>query len=130
MSRESGRTWQPHFEGADRFHVGRYRDANRREVDLIVAIFSRQEEGREIVGYGQGAIGPDSSWAWTAEAAPPPSGRADRIASHGTVREVASFYRIGGILTGSERRVKLEAVDRKGGGLGKGVSGRVRLGGR
>src|SRR3546814_2910196 len=44
------------------------------------------------------------------EAAPPPSGRADRIASHGTVREVASFYRIGWILTGSERRVKLETM--------------------
>ncbi|MFC7497898.1 exosortase A [Enterovirga sp. GCM10030262] len=105
-----GRAWKPHFAGADRVHISRYRSTKGHEVDLAVAIFARQEEGREIVGFGQGAVGPASAWAWTASAAPPPGGRADRIASHGTVREVATFYRVGDILTGSDYRVKIETM--------------------
>lgn len=110
VSRDKGREWQPRFVGFDRLLVGRYRGREGQEVDLVVAIFAGQEEGREIVGYGQGAIGPDSGWAWTAEGAPPPGGRSDRIASHGTVREVLSFYRVGDILTGSDFQVKWEVA--------------------
>jgi exosortase A len=110
IARDDGRPWQPHFAGADILRLGRYRDARGREVDLAIAVFARQEEGREIVGFGQGAVGPDSAWAWTARGAPPPGGRSDRIASHGTVREVLSFYRVGGIVTGSDYRVKLETM--------------------
>ena len=106
----SGRPWQPHFAGADILRVGRYRNAQGREVDLAIAVFARQEEGREIVGFGQGAIGPDSAWAWTASAPPPPGGRLDRIASFGTIREVATFYRVGNVLTGSGIEVKLEMM--------------------
>jgi hypothetical protein len=46
----------------------------------------------------------------TADTAPPPNGKAERIGSHERVREVASFYRVGDILTGSPARVKLETV--------------------
>ena len=105
-----GRPWQPHFAGADLVRTARYRDSAGREVDLAVAVFARQEEGRELVGYGQGAAGPDSAWAWTADAPPPPSGKAERIASNGTLREVASFYRVGSILTGSAAAVKIETM--------------------
>ncbi len=104
------RPWKPHFAGADLIRTGRYRNAEGQAVDLAIAVFARQEEGREIVGFGQGAVGPNSAWAWTAEAAPPPGGRADRIASFGTVREVVTFYRVGDILTGSSLSVKLETV--------------------
>lgn len=110
LSGEAQRPWRPHFAGADRVRMSRYRNAAGQEVDLAIAVFSRQEEGREIVGFGQGAIGPESRWAWTASAAPPPGGRADLIASFGTVREVATFYRVGSILTGSEVAVKLETI--------------------
>jgi EpsI family protein len=110
VAREAGRPWQPHFAGADFLRVGRYRNSEGQEVDLAVAVFSRQEEGREIVAFEQGAIGPDAGWAWAASGNPPPDGRSDRIASHGTVREVLSFYRVGGILTGSDYRVKMETM--------------------
>lgn len=110
VPRESGRPWQPHFAGANALRIARYRNAKGQEVDLVVAVFSRQEEGREIVAFGQGAIGPQVPWAWTASGASPPGGRSDRIASHGSVREVLSFYRVGGVLTGSDYRVKLETV--------------------
>ncbi|MEA3063686.1 MAG: hypothetical protein QOJ27_114 [Sphingomonadales bacterium] len=102
--------WQPHYTGADRIALGRYRNAAGREVDLAIILFARQGEGREVVGYGQGASDEDGAWSWTADTAPPPGGKAERIGSHGRVREVASFYRVGAILTGSPARVKLETV--------------------
>jgi exosortase A len=109
-SNASGRPWQPNFAGADLLRVERYRNAAGQEVDLAVAVFGRQEEGREVVGFGQGAAGPDSGWAWTADAPAPASGKAERIASHGLEREVVSFYRVGSVLTGSPAAVKLETV--------------------
>jgi len=105
-----GRAWQPHFAGADLIRMGRYRNAGGQQVDLAIAVFARQQEGRELVGFGQGAIGPESAWSWTSAGAAPPGGRLDRIASFGTVREVASFYRVGSVLTGSEFEVKLETI--------------------
>jgi exosortase A len=105
-----GREWRPHFAGADRLTVARYRDAQGRIVDLAIAIYACQSEGRELVGFGQGAVAPEGRWAWTADASPPPDGRAERIASHGVAREVVSFYRVGNVLTGSQMGVKLETM--------------------
>lgn len=102
--------WRPNFAGADFIRLARYRDGAGREIDLAVAVFARQSEGRELVGFDQGAVGPESAWAWTADAPAPPGGQAERIASHGLVREVVSFYRVGEILTGSGAAVKLETM--------------------
>ncbi|HEX8192471.1 MAG TPA: exosortase A [Allosphingosinicella sp.] len=106
----NGRPWQPHFAGADLLRMARYRDAQGREVDLAVAVFARQSEGRELVGFGQGAAAPGGAWAWAAPAPAPANGTAERIASHGTTREVVSFYRVGNSLTGSGMQVKLETM--------------------
>ena len=105
-----GRPWQPHFAGADLTRLGHYRDGDGRTVELAIIVFARQSEGHELVGYGQGAVAPESQWAWTADAAPPPGGRAERIASHGLEREVVSFYRVGNVVTGSAVGVKLETL--------------------
>ena len=105
-----GRPWQPHFAGADQLRTAHYRDAQGREVTLAIAWFARQEQGRELVGFGQGAVAPESEWAWTADAPAPENGRAERLASHGEQREVVSFYRVGDSLTGSGARVKLETM--------------------
>ncbi len=102
--------WQPHFVGADRIRQARYRNAAGQQVDLALIVFARQSEGRELVGYGQGASDEDGAWSWTGEAPAPADGRAERIGSHGKVREVASFYRVGEIVTGSATRVKLETI--------------------
>ncbi|HEX8380574.1 MAG TPA: EpsI family protein, partial [Allosphingosinicella sp.] len=106
----AGPEWQPNYTGADRIRMGRYRNAAGQQVDLALIVFARQSEGRELVGYGQGASNEEGAWSWTGEAAPPPGGKAERIGSHGRVREVASFYRVGDIVTGSATRVKLETV--------------------
>jgi exosortase A len=105
-----GRPWEPHFAGADVIRLGRYRNASGQEVDLAIAVFARQEEGRELVGFGQGAVKPEGAWAWIGTGPTPSGGRLERIASHGTVREVASFYRVGDVLTGSEMAVKAETM--------------------
>jgi exosortase A len=107
---DKGRPWQPRFAGADALRLGRYRDAQGREVDLAVAIFARQEEGRELVGYGQGAAAPGGAWSWTADADAPANGRAEYISSHRQVREVVSFYRVGDTVTGSAAAVKLATM--------------------
>jgi EpsI family protein len=110
VERSRGRPWQPHFAGSDAYRIVRYRDGQGREVDLAVAVFARQAEGRELIGFGQGAIDPESDWAWTQAGAAPPSGRLDRIATHGIVREVATFYRVGDLLTGRELEAKIETT--------------------
>lgn len=106
----TGPRWQPSFGGADLIRIARYRDRQGREVDLAIAVYARQSEGRELVGHGQGAAAPDGAWVWTGDRSAPPGGRSERIASHGLVREVVSFYRVGNILTGSDVGVKIETM--------------------
>ncbi|MFL6858448.1 MAG: exosortase A [Allosphingosinicella sp.] len=110
VPRAGARDWVPNFSGYDAFRIGRYRDAAGREVDLAIAVYARQEDGRELAGFGQGATRPDGAWAWTADAPAPPGGKSERIFSHGVIREVASFYRVGAIVTGSRAAVKLETM--------------------
>ena len=106
----TGRPWQPHFAGADQLRIARYRNVSGHRVDLAIAVFARQQEGSELVGFGQGPVTPNGAWAWTGEGAAPAGGRLDRIGSHGDVREVATFYRVGSILTGSRTEVKFETM--------------------
>lgn len=111
VSMETGHPWRPHFANVDHALIGRYRDARGRSVDLALAFYERQEEGRELVGFGQGALGPESDWAWTEDRPAPPQGRAMMITAPGPVRrEVVTFYRVGDLVTGSETRVKLETL--------------------
>jgi exosortase A len=110
-SPESGYFWRPRYDGADLRIIQRYTNAAGQTVDLAVAAYGSQSEGHELVGYGHGAVDPDSAWAWTDDTAAPAGGRAFRISAPGpVVREVATFYRIGGLTTGSETRVKLETL--------------------
>ncbi|HZF44279.1 MAG TPA: exosortase A [Sphingomonadaceae bacterium] len=110
VARAGGVPWTPRFAGADRLLVQRYRDAQGREVDLVVAAYAWQGEGRELVGYGQGVVAPDGGWSWSQGGSPPAGGRADRIVADGAMREVLSFYRVGGVTTGSDAAVKLETL--------------------
>lgn len=103
--------WTPHFTGADHRLLGRYVNARGDAVDLAIILYGHQDESRELIGYGQGAVGPESGWAWTTRAHNPADGMAERITGPGPVtREVVSFYRLGGITTGSAMRVKLETL--------------------
>lgn len=102
--------WKPRFDGADHRLQGDYVSVNGSRVTLALALYAWQDDGKEIVGYAQGAADPDSHWSWTNDTAPPPGGKAERIFAPGLAREVASFYVVGGITTGRAREVKLETL--------------------
>jgi EpsI family protein len=112
---EGGTRWRPRFDGADSTAMARYVNGDGDVVDLYVAVLASQGEGHELVGFGHGAVDPDSDWAWVDDQPPAPEGRAIRIQTAGpgstpVVREVVTFYRVGRITTGSEPRVKLETL--------------------
>ena len=103
--------WKPRFAGADHQLLGRYRNARGWEADLAIALFARQEDGRELVGFGQGAVDPESKWAWSSSIQVPHGGHGEGIVAPGPVtRYVASYYSIGGMITGSSAEVKLQTL--------------------
>lgn len=107
--------WQPRFDGANHRLLGRYSNPlNGAQVDLAIAVYNRQEDGREIVGYGQGAFDPGSEWSWSRNLPAPDSGKAIQITAPGpVVRDVQSFYRVGNKLTGNGSTVKIETLKSK-----------------
>jgi exosortase A len=111
--------WSPYHPGADHFLLGRYADAQTADaVDVSVAVFARQEEGRELVSYGTGVLREDDRWVRVADLAPINGGRAMRIVADappgmggGEVeRVVATWYRVGDTVTGDDKQVKLATV--------------------
>jgi exosortase A len=102
--------WRPHFDGATWIGQWRYR-RGAETVDLAVIQFDRQSEGHELVGFGQGAVAPTDRWALMADAPAPTNARADWLRGpHGERRYVATFYLVGGTVTGSRIVAKLAAV--------------------
>lgn len=106
--------WSPNYPGADHFLIGRYADDRGRAVDLAVAVYARQQEGRELVGFGIGAIRENDRWVRIEDLGPVRRGAALRMVGPGRVeREVVTWYRVGDVLTGSDKRVKLETLKAK-----------------
>lgn len=104
--------WAPHFTGADHVVQGHYEDGRGHGVDLAIISYARQSEGRELIGFGQGAAAPEGDWSWTRSAWAPSGARGEEITGPGRMlRHVVSFYRVGkGALTGSEGQVKLDTM--------------------
>lgn len=103
--------WQATYAGADRIAEGRYSDANGRVVDIAIAYFANQTEGRELVSFGQGGLPAETEWSRVEDTDAPPSGHAYRITAPGPVfREVFEYMRIGALTTGSESRAKIETM--------------------
>ncbi len=106
--------WKPHFAKANHTLLGRYRNIKGQEVDLFVAVYDRQSEGRELVGFGQGAAGAASDWSWIENCHAPANARCERIGTKGqNHREVVSFYRVDGTTSGSGAQVKLATLKAK-----------------
>ena len=102
--------WQPRFDGADHRLGGQYIDAAGHRVDVLVVLYGWQAEGKEMVGFGQGMLPPESGWSWANATPAPALGKADMIYAPGAEREVASYYMIGGQMTGSASVVKLQTL--------------------
>lgn len=117
-------SWRPRFEGADHTLFGQYNDGRGRRVDVAVALYSWQDEGRELVGYGQGALDSVNGWSWSHAVPAPPGGAAMSLRAGGLVREAVTFYRMGDMTTGSPGMIKAKTLRAR---LGGGDSGAVAL---
>lgn len=104
--------WTPRFDGADHRVTGHYRNGAGQVVDLTIVAYAHQDEGRELIGFGQGAADPDSEWVWSSPARAPANARGEQITAPGpVVRHVVSFYIVGqGAPTGSRPTVKIETM--------------------
>ncbi|MBM7406854.1 MULTISPECIES: exosortase A [Sphingomonas] len=103
--------WAPNYPGADRLLLGHYADAQGRRVDLAVAIYAGQHEGKELVGFGQGAIRENDRWVRIEDLPPLAGSSGVRMTAPGPVeRQTFTWYRLGDVTTGSARRVKLETL--------------------
>jgi exosortase A len=110
VSYDPAARWTPRFDGASHYLFGRYRNQQGQQADLFIVLYDRQSEGRELVGYGQGAVDPQGNWSWSANSVAPPNARAERIKTKGAAREVISFYRVNGVTSGSAARIKLATL--------------------
>lgn len=103
--------WEPRASGADHRLLGRYSDGRGRVVDVFVAVYSGQGEGREAGGFGEGALRPGGKWAWLSPGSAIENARSDRLLAEGRVARLAlTWYRSGDMLTGSNARLKLAAM--------------------
>jgi exosortase A len=102
--------WRARFDGSDARLDARYSDAAGNSIDVVVAGYARQSEGAEPVGYGQGAVDPESDWAWGERLPPIGAARVDRIAKDGEFRDVLTLFRVGDTVTASPGRVKIAVL--------------------
>lgn len=99
--------WQPRAAGADHRLLGRYADAHGRQVDVFLALYASQDEGREATGFGEGALQPGQGWSWLSPGPTVAGAKTDRLLARGRVTRLAeTYYRTGAVLTGSAARLK------------------------
>lgn len=102
--------WSAQFDGAGDRRDWSWQAPDGVRVDATLVAYSRQQDGAEMVGYGQGAVAPDSDWRWSEDLPDIGNGAVARIMSFGRPRDVLTVYRIGGAVTASPRQVKLLAL--------------------
>lgn len=102
--------WEPRAHGAERRLLTRYRNARGQRVDLFLALYASQDEGKEAGGFGEGALQPGTAWAWLSPGPAFAEAKSDRLRAGGHGRLVTTTYRTGGLLTGSNLRLKLANI--------------------
>ena len=106
-----GTAWAPRFDGADQLWLRHFVDSKGRRVAVALGGYERQAEGREIVAFGQGAVDPDSKWAWSAALPTIEGGKTEKLLHPGPVlRDAATFYAVDGAVTGNPRTAKLAGL--------------------
>jgi EpsI family protein len=106
--------WSPYYPGADHFLIGRYANGQGDAVDLAVAVYGSQREGKELVSFGVGPLREDDRWVRIENLPMLSGGAVMRVTAPGRVeRQIASWYRIGDTVTASDSLVKLETLKAK-----------------
>jgi exosortase A len=109
--------WTPYYPGADHYLFGRYADASGATVDMSIAVFGNQHEGKELIAYGTGVLRQEDRWV-RVENLPDTVDRAGaagstmRITAPGPIeRIVATWYRVGDdTTTQDDTLVKIETM--------------------
>jgi len=113
----SGTPWEPHYKGASATRLASFVDGEGQVVELYVAVFDRQGEGHELVGYGQGIIKPlnedVAGWGWAGNAAPVAGGTAAQVNYGGAVRDAWQWYIVNGRVVASPYQAKIEGLKAK-----------------
>jgi len=100
--------WNPKNSGADHRLLGRFRNETGHEVDVVVALYAAQEEGREASAYGEGAFDPNSHWRWLEQGSIAANADSQILLVAGDhKRIVQTTYHIGDLTTGSAASLKL-----------------------
>ena len=103
--------WEPRATGAGHRLLGSYGDGAGHRVDVFVALYGTQREGSEPSGFGEGALPPESEWSWLASGPALGGGLSDRMLARGNVERLAvTWYRHGGLLTGSNAKLRLATM--------------------
>jgi exosortase A len=103
--------WEPRASGAEHRLLGSYADPQGRRVDVFVAVYAAQREGKEAGGFGEGALRPDSGWSWESAGPALPPARSEWLRGEGRTERLAfTWYRSGELFTGSNARLKLATI--------------------
>ncbi|WP_010216807.1 exosortase A [Sphingomonas sp. PAMC 26621] len=103
--------WSPNYPGADHILQGRYADARGESVDLAIAVYGSQREGKEIVGFGVGPLREDDVWIRIEDRPELAGGAVMRVLARRAVeREIVTWYRVGDTVTHAGNVVKIETV--------------------
>nr|WP_181814749.1 exosortase A [Sphingomonas aracearum] len=106
--------WAPYYPGADHQLLGRYADAGGDTVDLALAVYGRQHEGKELIAFGTGPLREEDVWVRVADLPDVAGGTAMRVTAPGPVeRWIVTWYRVGDTLTADPRWVKIETLRAK-----------------
>ena len=106
--------WAPNYPGADHFLFGRYADAAGDMVDLAIAVYGSQHEGKEILAFGVGPLREDDIWVRVDDLPDLAGGAVMRVTAPGPVeRQIVTWYRVGDVLTHKGPVVKLETLKAK-----------------
>lgn len=110
-ARAEGTAWAPRFDGADQRLLRQFANDQGQAVTVAIGGYERQAEGREVVAFGQGAVDPDSKWAWSAPLSAVEDAKTERLFHPGPVlRDAATWYVVGGTVTGNPRHAKLAGL--------------------
>jgi exosortase A len=111
----AGLPWEPHYQGATATALATFDDGQGQPVDLYIAVFDRQSEGAELIGFQQGIVPPvpeeeEGGWAWAGNRPAPRGALGAQINDGPSVRDVWQYYWVNGKLVGSPYAAKLEGL--------------------
>lgn len=103
-----GLAWEPRASGADHRLLGSYVDADGARVEVFLALYAAQGEGREAGAFGEGALIPGTDWRWHSPGADFGIGKSERLQAFADQQRLTlTIYRHRDLATGSVARLKL-----------------------